>query len=156
MISCELESYQSCWLRDCQNNGTIPLWFVPKENYFLNGVLTTIMPGKIYVAIIGVGNCASSLVQGVSKYREASDDGFIPGIMHTVLGGYHIGDINFVAAFDIDKNKVGKDLSEAIYAAPNNTARFFDVSPTGVKVERGMTHDGVGKYLADVVQNKWE
>ncbi len=152
MISCELESYQSCWLRDCQNNGTISLWFVPKENYFLNGVLTTIMPGKINVAIIGVGNCASSLVQGVSKYREASDDGFIPGIMHTVLGGYHIGDINFVAAFDIDKNKVGKDLSEAIYAAPNNTARFFDVSPTGVKVERGMTHDGVGKYLADVVE----
>ena len=72
--------------------------------------------------------------------------------MHTVLGGYHIGDINFVAAFDIDKNKVGKDLSEAIYAAPNNTARFFDVSPTGVTVERGMTHDGVGKYLADVVE----
>ena len=107
--------------------------------------------GTVNVAIIGVGNCASSLVQGVHKYREAPDNSFIPGIMHTTLGGYHIGDINFVAAFDIDKNKVGKDLSEAIYAEPNNTARFADVPNIGVQVERGMTHDGIGKYLKDIV-----
>jgi len=107
--------------------------------------------GTVNVAIIGVGNCASSLVQGVHKYREAPDNGFIPGIMHTTLGGYHIGDINFVAAFDVDKNKVGKDLSEAIFAEPNNTARFSDVPSIGVKVERGMTHDGIGKYLKDIV-----
>ena len=108
--------------------------------------------GKIKVAIIGVGNCASSLVQGVHKYREAPEDGFIPGLMHTVLGGYHIGDIEFVAAFDIDKNKVGKDLGEAIYAPPNNTFTFHDVPSLGVPVERGMTHDGIGKYVADLVQ----
>ncbi|MCZ6614765.1 MAG: inositol-3-phosphate synthase [Chloroflexi bacterium] len=107
--------------------------------------------GTVNVAIIGVGNCASSLVQGVHKYREAPDNGFIPGLMHTTLGGYHIGDINFVAAFDIDRNKVGKDLSEAIYAKPNNTVRFAEVPTTGVKVERGMTHDGIGKYLKDIV-----
>lgn len=107
--------------------------------------------GDLNVAIIGVGNCASSLVQGVQKYREAPEDGFIPGLMHTVLGGYHIGDIQFVAAFDIDKNKVGKDLSEAIIAPPNNTMIFEDVPPLGVEVERGMAHDGIGKYLADVV-----
>lgn len=107
--------------------------------------------GAVNVAIIGVGNCASSLVQGVHKYREAPDDRFIPGIMHTNLGGYHIGDINFVAAFDIDKNKVGKDLSEAIFAEPNNTVQFAEVPKTGVKVERGMTHDGIGKYVEDIV-----
>ena len=108
--------------------------------------------GKINVAIVGVGNCASSLVQGVHKYREAPENGFIPGLMHTVLGGYHIGDIEFVAAFDIDKNKVGKDLAEAIYAPPNNTVTFHDVPSLGVTVERGMTHDGIGKYVADLVQ----
>ncbi len=108
--------------------------------------------GKINVAIIGVGNCASSLVQGVHKYREAQEDGFIPGLMHTVLGGYHIGDIEFVAAFDIDMNKVGRDLSEAIYAPPNNTITFADVPPTGVKVQRGMTHDGIGQYVSDLVK----
>ena len=107
--------------------------------------------GTVNVAIIGVGNCASSLVQGVHKYREAPDNGFIPGLMHTTLGGYHIGDINFVAAFDIDRNKVGKDLSEAIYAKPNNTVQFAEVPTTGVKVERGMTHDGIGKYVKDIV-----
>jgi myo-inositol-1-phosphate synthase len=107
--------------------------------------------GAVNVAIIGVGNCASSLVQGVHKYREAPDDRFIPGLMHTNLGGYHIGDINFVAAFDIDKNKVGKDLSEAIFAEPNNTVQFAEVPKTGVKVERGMTHDGIGKYVEDIV-----
>ncbi len=107
--------------------------------------------GKVNVAIIGVGNCASSLVQGVHKYREAEDNGSIPGIMHTTLGEYHIGDINFVAAFDIDKNKVGKDLAEAIYTEPNNTVQFAEVPKTGVTVQRGMTHDGIGKYLQDIV-----
>ena len=108
--------------------------------------------GKINVAIIGVGNCASSLVQGIELYREASEGEDIPGIMHPVLGGYHISDINFVAAFDVDANKVGKDLSEAIFSEPNNTYRFTDVSHLGVPVERGMTHDGLGKYLSRVIE----
>ncbi|MBI4199528.1 MAG: inositol-3-phosphate synthase [Chloroflexi bacterium] len=108
--------------------------------------------GKINVAIVGVGNCASSLVQGVHKYRGASANGFIPGLMHTVLGGYHIGDIEFVAAFDIDVNKVGKDLAEAIVTPPNNTFVFANVPPLGVRVERGMTHDGIGKYVAGLVK----
>ena len=107
--------------------------------------------GKVNVAIIGVGNCASALVQGVQKYREAPADAFIPGLMHPVLGDYHIGDIEFVAAFDIDRNKVGKDLSEAILVEPNNTIKFAEVPSLGVPVERGMTHDGVGKYVADKV-----
>jgi myo-inositol-1-phosphate synthase len=108
--------------------------------------------GKVKVAIIGVGNCASSLVQGVSYYRNASEDEFVPGLMHVNLGGYHISDIQFVAAFDIDKNKVGKDLAEAIYTPPNNTFRFCDVPSLGVKVKRGMTHDGLGKYLSQVIE----
>ena len=107
--------------------------------------------GKIKVAIIGVGNCASSLVQGVYYYREAAEGKSIPGLMHVNLGGYHIGDIEFVAAFDIDRNKVGKDLAEAIYTPPNNTFKFCQAPTTGVKVARGMTHDGVGKYLSKVV-----
>jgi myo-inositol-1-phosphate synthase len=108
--------------------------------------------GSVNVAIIGVGNCASSLVQGVHFYREAKDDEFVPGLMHVNLGGYHISDINFVAAFDIDKNKVGKDLAKAIYSPPNNTFKFCDVPKTGVKVERGMTHDGLGKYLSQIIE----
>ena len=108
--------------------------------------------GKINVAIIGVGNCCSSLVQGVHYYGKAKENEFVPGLMHVNLGGYHISDINFVAAFDIDKNKVGKDLSEAIYTLPNNTFKFCDVSPTGVIVQRGMTHDGLGKYLSQIIQ----
>lgn len=108
--------------------------------------------GKINVAIIGVGNCASSLVQGVELYQEASAADDIPGIMHPVLGGYRISDINFVAAFDVDAAKVGKDLSEAIFAEPNNTYRFTEVGPLGVPVERGMTHDGLGKYLSAVIE----
>ena len=108
--------------------------------------------GKINVAIIGVGNCASSLVQGVELYQEASAADDIPGIMHPVLGGYHISDINFVAAFDVDAAKVGKDLSEAIFAEPNNTYRFTEVGQLGVPVERGMTHDGLGKYLSAVIE----
>jgi myo-inositol-1-phosphate synthase len=103
------------------------------------------------VAIIGVGNCASSLVQGVHFYRDASEDDFVPGLMHVDLGGYHPRDIEFTAAFDIHADKVGQDLSAAIFAEPNNTARFADVPELGVKVHRGMTHDGVGKYLKDVV-----
>ena len=107
---------------------------------------------KVRVAIIGVGNCASSLVQGVHYYRDAKPGDDIPGIMHVDIGGYHLRDLEFVAAFDVDKNKVGKDLADAIYAKPNNTYRFADVPKTGVKVERGMTLDGIGKYLAKVVE----
>jgi myo-inositol-1-phosphate synthase len=106
---------------------------------------------KIKVAIIGVGNCASSLVQGVYYYRNVEQNKFVPGLKSPNLGGYHIGDIQFVAAFDIDKNKVGKDLTEAIFTPPNNTFKFCEVPPTGVKVERGMTHDGLGKYLSQVI-----
>ncbi|TMB62230.1 MAG: inositol-3-phosphate synthase [Chloroflexi bacterium] len=106
---------------------------------------------KVRVAIIGVGNCASSLVQGVYYYRNAKPGDQIPGIMHVDLGGYHLADIEFVAAFDVDKNKVGKDLADAIYAKPNNTYRFADVPKTGVKVGRGMTLDGLGKYLSQVI-----
>ncbi len=106
---------------------------------------------KINVAIIGVGNCASSLVQGVYYYKKAKESEFVPGLMHVSLGGYHIKDINFVAAFDIDKNKVGKDLAEAIFIPPNNTYKFCEVPATGVRVSRGMTHDGLGKYLSQIV-----
>lgn len=108
--------------------------------------------GKIRVAIIGVGNCASSLVQGVEYYKNARDKDFIPGLMHVNLGGYRINDIQFSAAFDIDRNKVGKDLGEAIYAKPNNTAVFARVPRLGVKVYRGMTHDSLGKYLSKVIK----
>ncbi len=106
---------------------------------------------KVRVAVVGVGNCASSLVQGVHYYRGAKPDDFVPGLMHVNLGGYHISDIEFSAAFDIDQKKVSKDLSEAIYAAPNNTYRFADVPRLGATVYRGMTHDGLGKYLSRVV-----
>jgi myo-inositol-1-phosphate synthase len=104
------------------------------------------------VAIIGVGNCASSFVQGVEFYKNAKKTDFVPGLMHPVLGGYHIHDIEFVAAVDIDKNKVGKDLSEAVYTKPNNTVRFADVPNKGVKVVRGMAHDGLGKYLSQIIE----
>lgn len=106
---------------------------------------------KVRVAIIGVGNCASSLVQGVSFYGNAPKDEFIPGLMHVELGGYHVGDIEFTAAFDVDQNKVGKDLSEAIWVEPNNTIKFADVPHLGVPVYRGMTHDGLGKYVSQKV-----
>jgi myo-inositol-1-phosphate synthase len=107
--------------------------------------------GKVRVAVVGVGNCASSFIQGVTYYREASPKDFVPGLMHVDLGGYHVRDIEFVAAFDVDRHKVGLDLSEAIFAGPNNTVKFADVAPTGVKVERGMTHDGIGKYVSELV-----
>jgi myo-inositol-1-phosphate synthase len=107
--------------------------------------------GAVRVAIIGVGNCASSLVQGIQYYRNARDDDFVPGLMHVNLGGYHIGDIEFSAAFDIDANKVGKDLSEAIFAEPNNTYVFSEVPKLNVPVARGMTHDGLGSYLQEKI-----
>jgi myo-inositol-1-phosphate synthase len=108
--------------------------------------------GKVRVAVIGVGNCASALVQGVQYYRDAKPDGFVPGLMHVDLGGYHISDIEFSAAFDVDSDKVGRDLSEAIGRGQNNTVRFSDVPELGVPVQRGMTHDGIGKYLSAVVK----
>lgn len=108
--------------------------------------------GKIRAAIIGVGNCASSLVQGVQKYNAMSGEGDIPGVMHLDVGGYAIGDIEFVAAFDVDVNKVGKDLSKAIFAPPNNTLKFSDVPKLGVSVDRGMTHDSIGKYVSHLVK----
>src|SRR4030042_4781625 len=107
---------------------------------------------KVRVAIIGVGNCASSLVQGVHYYKNADPDQFVPGLMHVNLGGIHVSDIEFSAAIDIDKNKVGKDLSEAIYTKPNNTYKFCDVPKSGINVFRGMTHDGLGKYLSEIIQ----
>jgi myo-inositol-1-phosphate synthase len=106
---------------------------------------------KIRVAIIGVGNCASSLVQGVEFYRDAQPEDFVPGLMHVDLGGYRPGDIEFTAAFDVSAHKVGLDLGEAIFAEPNNTLRFAEVPHLGVPVSRGMTHDGLGTYLKDVV-----
>ena len=107
--------------------------------------------GSVRVAIIGVGNCASALVQGVHHYRDAREGEFVPGLMHTRFDGYHVGDIEFSAAFDIDARKVGRDLAEAIAAPPNNTVRFAEVPPLGVPVHRGMTHDGLGQYLSQMV-----
>ncbi len=107
---------------------------------------------KVRVAIIGVGNCASSFVQGVHYYRNAAEDEFVPGLMHVNLGGYHIRDIEFTAAIDIDARKVGKDLSAAIFTYPNNTYKFTDVPKLGVKVARGMTHDGLGYYLSKIIK----
>lgn len=107
---------------------------------------------KVKVAIIGVGNCASSLIQGVHYYRNTEPNDQVPGLMHVDLGGYHIRDIEFTSAFDVVKGKVGIDLSEAIFAHPNNTIKFADVPHLGITVHRGMTHDGIGKYLAEVVE----
>ncbi len=107
---------------------------------------------KVRVAIIGVGNCASSLVQGVHFYRNAKSGDTVPGIMHVELGGYHINDIEFTIGIDVNATKVGKDISEAIFAYPNNTYKFTDVPHMDVPVVRGMTHDGLGKYLADVIE----
>ena len=107
---------------------------------------------KIRVAIVGVGNCASSLIQGRYYYENAKPEEFVPGLMHVKLGDYHISDVEFVAAFDIDKEKVGKDISEAIFSGQNNTFKFMDVPHMGVTVDRGMTHDGLGKYLSQVIE----
>lgn len=109
------------------------------------------MSKKIRVAIIGVGNCASSLVQGVEFYKNAQETDKVPGLMHVNLGGYHIRDIEWTAGFDINITKVGKDLSEAIFAEPNNTAKFSDVPHLNAPVYRGMTHDGLGKYLSQMI-----
>src|SRR5919202_1694615 len=106
---------------------------------------------KVRVAIVGVGNCASSFVQGVHYYRDADPAARVPGLMHVDLGGYHVSDIEFSAAFDIDQDKVGKDLSEAIWAGQNNTIKFSEVPKLGVPVLRGMTHDGLGKYLSEKI-----
>ena len=107
---------------------------------------------KVRVAIVGVGNCANSLLQGVEYYKDAKAEDSVPGLMHVDLGGYHISDIEFTAAFDVVKGKVGVDLAEAIWAHPNDTIKFSNVPKTGVTVSRGMTHDGIGKYLSQVVE----
>ncbi len=107
---------------------------------------------KVRVGIIGVGNCASALVQGLEFYKQARDDERVPGLMHVNLGGYHISDIEISAAFDVVDTKVGKDLSEAIFAFPNNTYHFADIPKMNVPVHRGMTHDGLGKYLLQIVK----
>jgi myo-inositol-1-phosphate synthase len=107
--------------------------------------------GKIRVALIGVGNCASSLVQGVKFYDSAGGSDFVPGLMHPELGGYRPSDIEFSAAFDVHAGKVGQDLAHAIFAEPNNTIRFADVPPLGVTVQRGAVHDGIGTYLAGLI-----
>jgi len=108
--------------------------------------------GKVRVAIVGVGNCANSLLQGREYYKDAPDDQFVPGLMHVNLGGYHVRDIEFTAAFDVVKGKVGEDLADAMWAHPNDTIKFADVKKTGIKVSRGMTHDGLGKYISQVVE----
>ncbi|GAA4239078.1 inositol-3-phosphate synthase [Actinomadura meridiana] len=108
--------------------------------------------GSVRVAIVGVGNCASSLVQGVEFYKDAAPDKRVPGLMHVQFGDYHVGDVEFVAAFDVDAKKVGMDLSEAIHASENNTIKFADVPPTGVTVQRGHTFDGLGEYYLDMVE----
>jgi myo-inositol-1-phosphate synthase len=107
--------------------------------------------GKVRVAIVGVGNCANSLIQGVTYYKDADPVEEVPGLMHVDLGGYHVRDVEFVAAFDIDSEKVGKDLGEAIWAGQNDTIKFADVPELGVPVHRGMTHDGLGKYLKEKI-----
>ncbi len=106
----------------------------------------------VRVAIIGVGNCANSLLQGIEYYKDADPDAFVPGLMHVDLGGYHVRDVQLTAAFDVTTDKVGKDLADAIWAKPNDTYRFADVPKTGITVSRGMTHDGIGKYLSEVVE----
>jgi myo-inositol-1-phosphate synthase len=116
-----------------------------------NGHAPVARDRKIRVAIVGVGNCASSLIQGRYYYENAKPEEFVPGLMHVKLGDYHINDVEFVAAFDVDKEKVGKDLSEAIFSGQNNTIKFMDVPHMGVTVDRGMTHDGLGKYLSQVI-----
>jgi myo-inositol-1-phosphate synthase len=110
------------------------------------------MNKKIRVAIAGVGNCASSLVQGVDYYRDADPTDDVPGLMHVTLGGYHVGDVEFVAAFDVDATKVGLDLGKAIFAGQNNTIRFSAVGELGVTVQRGPTLDGLGKYYRQTIE----
>src|SRR5215813_7974248 len=106
---------------------------------------------EIRVAIVGVGNCAASLVQGVHYYRDADPATRVPGLMHVQFGQYHVGDLEFVAAFDVDAKKVGRDLSEAIVASENNTIKICDVPPLGVSVQRGHTLDGLGEYYQEMI-----
>jgi myo-inositol-1-phosphate synthase len=107
--------------------------------------------GSVRVAIVGVGNCAASLVQGVEYYKDADPQGRVPGLMHVQFGDYHVRDVEFVAAFDVDAKKVGQDLAEAILASENNTIKIADVPPTGITVKRGHTHDGLGKYYRETI-----
>ncbi|WP_395111092.1 inositol-3-phosphate synthase [Actinomadura sp. SCN-SB] len=108
--------------------------------------------GSVRVAIVGVGNCAASLVQGVEYYKDADPETRVPGLMHVQFGDYHVGDVEFVAAFDVDAKKVGMDLSEAIGASENNTIKICDVPPTGVTVQRGHTFDGLGEYYREIIE----
>ncbi|GAA4200230.1 inositol-3-phosphate synthase [Microbispora amethystogenes] len=112
--------------------------------------------GSVRVAIVGVGNCASSLVQGVHYYRDADPGSRVPGLMHVRFGDYHVGDVEFVAAFDVDAKKVGRDLSEAIVASENNTIKICDVPPLGVTVQRGPTFDGLGEYYREIIEESDE
>jgi myo-inositol-1-phosphate synthase len=123
---------------------------MPERNGKANGRARS--EDKVRVAIIGVGNCANSLLQGVEYYKDADPGTFVPGLMHVDLGGYHVRDVEFTAAFDVTKDKVGKDLADAMWAHPNDTYKFADVPKTGVTVSRGMTHDGLGKYLSEIVE----
>src|SRR4051794_11683713 len=113
-------------------------------------------PQKLRLRIIGVGNCASSLIQGITYYRDAREGETVPGLMNATLGGYHVSDIEIASAFDVNAVKVGRDVSEAIYAPPNNTYRFADVAPIGVTVARGNTLDGLGKYLREEIEESDE
>jgi myo-inositol-1-phosphate synthase len=112
--------------------------------------------GSVRVAIVGVGNCASSLIQGVEYYRDADPNSRVPGLMHVAFGGYHVSDVEFVAAFDVDAKKVGRDLAEAIVASENNTVKLCDVPPTGITVQRGPTHDGLGQYYREIIEESDE
>ena len=108
--------------------------------------------GELRLAIVGVGNCATSLIQGVEYYKDADPEGTVPGLMHVLFGDYHVNDVEFVAAFDVDAKKVGFDLSEATQASENNTIKIADVPPTGVIVQRGHTLDGLGKYYRETIE----
>src|SRR5262252_8820174 len=112
--------------------------------------------GSVRVAIAGVGNCAASLVQGVEYYADAAPDSRVPGLMHVQFGDYHVRDVEFVAAFDVDAKKVGRDLSEAISASENNTIKICDVPPAGLTVQRGPTFDGLGQYYRDIIEESDE
>src|SRR5664279_4625480 len=112
--------------------------------------------GSIRVAIVGVGNCASSLIQGVEYYKNADPEATVPGLMHVMFGDYHVNDVEFVAAFDVDAKKVGFDISDAIGASENNTIKIADVAPTGVTVQRGHTYDGLGKYYRQTIEESTE
>ena len=118
--------------------------------------MTTSTKGDIRVAIVGIGNCANSLIQGVTYYKDAKPDVEIPGLMHAVLGGYHISDVKFVAAFDVDAKKVGLDMADAMWASENNTIKFADVAKTGIKVLRGHTLDGLGRYYRETIEESKE